>query len=284
MGCNNEKSYSYISSEYDHENIIRQYEEETLKCFHKTFNSLMLSIASEEDIIPYSKVEELFLKEYSEDMLKFVQEKYKTEKGYKASTIKNLIYITCPDMPLKTAKSILHDKLGFIISNVKSNLDESMSSPMNIEDIDLDKLIGELFDIACIDIVDNEDKLNKATSYIAIVIEFYLQYMIRSEIEEMASLMINTYLNINDLIVDNKKMIEVLGNLLFILIDSRIIIMKKLNLFEKKEKSTIKNLCCIVNTAIEYSGTKKKRMYNDFKQIKVFKDNESIFNANVPFN
>ena len=137
---------------------------------------------------------------------------------------------------------------------------------------------------ACIDIVDNKDKLNKATSYIAIVIEFYLQYMIRSEIEEMASLMINTYLNINDLIVDNKKMIEVLGNLLFILIDSRIIIMKKLNLFEKKDKSTIKNLCCIVNTAIEYSGTKKKRMYNDFKQIKVFKDNESIFNANVPFN
>ena len=137
---------------------------------------------------------------------------------------------------------------------------------------------------ACIDIVDNEDKLNKATSYIAIVIEFYLQYMIRSEIDEMASLMINTYLNINDLIVDNKKMIEVLGNLLFILIDSRIIIMKKLNLFEKKDKSTIKNLCCIANSAIEYSGTKKKRMYNDFKQIKVFKDNESIFNANVPFN
>lgn len=137
---------------------------------------------------------------------------------------------------------------------------------------------------ACIDIVDSEEKLIKATSYIEIVIEFYLQYMIRSEIDEMASLMINTYLNINDLIVDNKKMIDVLGNLLFILIDSRIIIMKKLNLFEKKEKSTIQNLCCIVKSAIEHSGTKKKRMYNDFKQIKVFKDNESIFNANVPFN
>ena len=154
MGCNNEKSYSYISSEYDHENIIRQYEEETLKCFHKTFNSLMLKIASEEDFISVSKVEDRFLKEYSEDMLRFVQEKYKTDKGYKASIIKNLIYITCPDMPLKTAKSTLHDKLGFIISNVKSNLDESMSSPMNIEDIDLDKLIGEMFDIACVDIVD----------------------------------------------------------------------------------------------------------------------------------
>ena len=91
MGCNNEKSYSYISSEYDHENIIRQYEEETLKCFHKTFNSLMLKIASEEDFISVSKVEDLFLKEYSEDMLRFVQEKYKTDKGYKASIIKNLI-------------------------------------------------------------------------------------------------------------------------------------------------------------------------------------------------
>ena len=74
MGCNNEKSYSYISSEYDHENIIRQYEEETLKCFHKTFNSLMLKIASEEDFISVSKVEDLFLKDLFKRNIKQIKD------------------------------------------------------------------------------------------------------------------------------------------------------------------------------------------------------------------
>ena len=61
-----------------------------------------------------------------------------------------------------------------------------------------------------------------------------------------------------------------------------IIIMKKLNLFEKKDKNTIKNLALIVKSAIEHSGAKKKRMYNDFSQVKLFKDNASIFKQNVP--
>ena len=125
-------------------------------------------------------------------------------------------------------------------------------------------------------------KLVKANSYISIIIEFYLQFMMRNELDTMASMMIKLLLTIDDIIGDNKYMIDILGNLLYILLNSRIIIMKKLNLFEKKDKNTIKNLALIVKSAIEHSGAKKKRMYNDFSQVKLFKDNASIFKQNVP--
>ena len=143
-------------------------------------------------------------------------------------------------------------------------------------------IIVTFFVDASIDIVNTSAKLEKANSYISIIIEFYLQFMVRNEIDAMASMMIKLLFTIDDIIKDNKYMIDILGNLLYILINSRIIIMKKLNLFEKKDKNTIKNLALIVKSAIEHSGTKKKRMYNDFSQVKLFKDNASIFKQNVP--
>ena len=143
-------------------------------------------------------------------------------------------------------------------------------------------IIVTFFVDASIDIVNTSAKLVKANSYISIIIEFYLQFMMRNELDTMASMMIKLLLTIDDIIGDNKYMIDILGNLLYILLNSRIIIMKKLNLFEKKDKNTIKNLALIVKSAIEHSGAKKKRMYNDFSQVKLFKDNASIFKQNVP--
>lgn len=154
MGCGNEKSYSYCDSKYECENVLRQHEEEVWKCFHKTFHSMIQKIASEKDVVSIKKVEDLFQTEYSPEMATFVQEKFKKDKGYDVKTIKNILYLTSPDMPLKAGKNVIHDKIGYIYSRVKMDPDESMSSPMNKVDNDLTKLVEDFFDLACIIFVD----------------------------------------------------------------------------------------------------------------------------------
>ena len=154
MGCGNEKSYSYCDSKYECENILRQYEEEVWKCFHKTFHSMIQKIASEKDVVSIRKVEDLFQTEYSPEMVAFIQAKIKTDRGYDVKKIKNILYLTCPDMPVKAGKNVIHDKIGYIYSRVKMNPDESMSSPMNKVDSDLAKLVEDFFDLACVTFVD----------------------------------------------------------------------------------------------------------------------------------
>ena len=85
MGCGNEKSFSYCDSKYECENILRQYEEEVWKCFHKTFHSMIQKIASEKDVVSIRKVEDLFQTEYSPEMVAFIQAKIKEDK-YRRNT------------------------------------------------------------------------------------------------------------------------------------------------------------------------------------------------------
>ena len=159
MGCNNEKSLEYLDSPYDEEVQIRQFEEDFLRCFNKTFPSLIRQMASQKEIIPKDKAELFFKKEYSETMLKLVNHPYFiSEQGgdeyYDAQKIKNLIYATCPDMPMKINGNTIHDKIGFVYTIVKSNPDEALSTPLNKEDKDLKILISDLFDIASEVVVD----------------------------------------------------------------------------------------------------------------------------------
>ena len=55
-------------------------------------------------------------------------------------------------------------------------------------------IIVTFFVDASIDIVNTSAKLVKANSYISIIIEFYLQFMMRNELDTMASMMIKLLL------------------------------------------------------------------------------------------
>ena len=141
--------------------------------------------------------------------------------------------------------------------------------------------LGEIIRIfleASIDLVDTNKKVIKACKYIRIIIDYYSQFLLRNELDELSNNIMKFFIDVNDLIVDNNNLINILGHILFCAITNKIIVMKKFNLFEEKSKETIKNICKLVKVAIDVDLKKRKRMLNDFKQVKVFKDNEKIFN------
>ena len=92
--------------------------------------------------------------------------------------------------------------------------------------------------------------------------------------------MIKSFLKIDELVNKNKNMYKILGNLLFILIDNKLYHIKYFNNYLKVEKQTQINLAIITKYCILSSGKFAKKYLNDFKQTKLFINNE-IFSKYV---
>ena len=92
--------------------------------------------------------------------------------------------------------------------------------------------------------------------------------------------MIKTFLNVDVFIKINYYMSKISGNLLFILIENRLYHIKDFNNYLKAEKQTQINLAIITKYCIISAGKFAKKYFNDFKQTKLFFNN-NIFNQYV---
>ena len=91
--------------------------------------------------------------------------------------------------------------------------------------------------------------------------------------------MIEEYNNINNIFNNsNEYILEILGNLLFILLKNKLYYMKDLNYFIDKEKNIQINIAKIVKYAIIAFGNLSKQYHNDFKNTKLFKNNDIFIN------
>lgn len=165
MGCEGSSTSRYIESEYEEENEIRHFEEETLKCFSKSFSYIIQRLAIEKDYIPHLKLEEFIQKEFGEEMRKVIGNEYfdclqDSIKHYDAHKIKCLIYLLCVNNVIKVNGVPINDKVSFIYSNIKMNPDELMSKPLNIEDSDWGSFMDIFVDISCDIMVAEYQKTN----------------------------------------------------------------------------------------------------------------------------
>ena len=78
----------------------------------------------------------------------------------------------------------------------------------------------------------------------------------------------------------NNNMWKIFGNLLFLLIDNKLYYIKYFNHYLKVENQTLINLAIITRYCIISSGKFAKKYFNDFKQTKLFINNE-IFSKYV---
>ena len=76
-------------------------------------------------------------------------------------------------------------------------------------------------------------------------------------------------------------MCKILGNLLFLLIENKLYHIKDFNNYLKEDKNTKINLAIITKYCIISSGKFAKKYFNDFKQTKLFINNNNIFNEYV---
>ena len=80
-------------------------------------------------------------------------------------------------------------------------------------------------------------------------------------------------MNITDICIDNNNMNEIMGFLLFILIENKLFFIKDLNKFIGLENDIIIKIAEVIKFAIVSSEERYKKYLNDFKQTKLFVDN-----------
>ena len=168
--------------------------------------------------------------------------------------------------------------------NIKNNVDKSynwkiIDELINEKNIGLEYIIDEFIQI-CTYTIHDENQLIISNDYIKNIIEYYSANLQKDAIDLIHTEMIKTFLIIDEFINNNIYMPKILGNLLFLLIDNRLYHIKYFNKYLKAEKQTQINLAIITKYCIISSGKFAKKYFNDFKQTKLFNNND-IFKKHV---
>mgnify|MGYP007101870454 CR=1 FL=1 len=168
---------------------------------------------------------------------------------------------------------------------IKKEVDKSYNWKI-IDDLINEKDHGLSFIInnfikACSKIIIKENQVILSNDYIKNIIEYYINNLSKEEISVVQNEMIKTFLSINDVINKNQYMCKILGNLLFILIENKLYHIKDFNNYLKVENNTKINLAIITRYCIISAGKFAKKYFNDFKQTKLFINNNNIFNEYV---
>ena len=130
----------------------------------------------------------------------------------------------------------------------------------------------------CIDIIDSDNKVKYANEYI---INFICDFSssISNEVWEILHYkLISLFLDINEICVDNIYMYQIMGYLLYILLNNKLFYIKDLNNFLEKENYVIINIAKVVKYSIIFAEKNAKKFHNDFKQTKLFYGNDIFYN------
>ena len=162
--------------------------------------------------------------------------------------------------------------------NIKTEVDKSynwkiIDELVNNKNFGLESLIKYFISI-CSSFIFDDNKLFLCNDYIKNIIEFYSNNLPKKSIESLQNEMIKTFSNIDNIVEQNKEMYKILGNLLFLLIDNKLFQIKFFNHYLKANKKTQINLAIITKYCIISSGKFTKKYLNDFKQTKLFINNE----------
>ena len=150
---------------------------------------------------------------------------------------------------------------------------------MNDKKYGLEYIIRQFIHI-CSNIINDENQLLISNDYIKNIIEFYANNFSKASLDLIHNEMIKIFLNIDDMIKINHYMSKILGNLLFVLIENRLYYIKDFNNYLKTKIQTQINLAIITKYCIISSGKFAKKYFNDFKQTKLFLNN-NIFKQYV---
>lgn len=193
MGCGATKNGNYNESEYDEEIEMRNFEIE-IGGYRKSLSSVLPKICIEKDLLNLNALEDFILKDFSENFLKAIQNdffyKIKDEKKYyDAKKINLLLFLLTNDTIVNNGNIKYHDKASFIISYVKNNEEDDLNFPIQREEENFVNFIGDLFDIACIGLVDSYIKIKNVQR------EGHLQKIRNFKEKAMENLIASVFLN-----------------------------------------------------------------------------------------
>ena len=163
-------------------------------------------------------------------------------------------------------------------NDINNEYDWSISEELIIKTKnELEEIIRCYIEV-CIDYVTKEKTIFYCNEYIKNIINYYSVDLNKDEAEKVHISMNDLYLNIEDICIDNYYMLEIMGYLLFILINNNLFYISDFDKFINEDKNKIIKISQVIKFTLAHSDEKYNELYNNFKKIKLFdNNNKNIF-------
>ena len=166
-------------------------------------------------------------------------------------------------------------------SDINNEYDWSISEELIIKTKnELEEIIRCYIEV-CIDYITKEQTIFYCNEYIKNIINYYSVDLNKEEADKVHISMNDLYLNIEDICIDNYYMLEIMGYLMFILMNNNLYYATDFDKFIGEDKSKIIKISQVAKYALAHSEDKFNEFYENFKKIKLFDDNKDIFDEYI---
>jgi len=145
--------------------------------------------------------------------------------------------------------------------DINNEYDWSMTEELIIkEKNDLDEIIRCFIEV-CIDYVQKEQNIFYCDEYIKNIINYYSADLSKEQSDKVRNSMIDLFLNIENICIDNFFMFEIMGYLMLLLLENYLFYTEDLDKFMNEDKNKISKIMKVIKFMIDYSPDEKR---NDF--------------------
>ena len=240
-------------------------------------NDLKITIYEEFILNKYKNIIKNISDEKNDNTEKNPEDKYDN-----INNINDIGYYT-NDIDYATIIIIKNNLINYNSENNNITLDQYTNLYLKYK-IDIYAIIQCYIEI-CIDYVDNISLINNCNNYINNIIENYSIKDNKNEKDE--NKIVDLISNIDYIILDNKYMYQIMGYLLYALINYEIYKIEDLDKFIGREEQTLINIAKVIKYIIIYCNKDfvgddyKTKILEEFKKTELFKSNQKIFDIYV---
>ena len=165
-----------------------------------------------------------------------------------------------------------------INNEINNDYDWSMTEELIIkEKNDLEEIIRCYIEV-CIDYVQNEKNIFYCNEYIKNIINYYSADLSKEQSDKVRKSMIELFLNIENICIDNFLMFDIMGYLLLLLLENYLFYIEDLDKFVNEDKNKIGKIVKVIKfTDNYYLEDKRKEFEANLEKGELFENNKELF-------
>ena len=165
-----------------------------------------------------------------------------------------------------------------INNEINNDYDWSMTDELIIkEKNDLEEIIRCYIEV-CIDYVQNEKNIFYCNEYIKNIINYYSADLSKEQSDKVRKSMIDLFLNIENICIDNFLMFDIMGYLLLLLLENYLFYIEDLDKFVNEDKNKIGKIVKVIKfTDKYYLEDKRKEFEANLEKGELFENNKELF-------
>ena len=165
-----------------------------------------------------------------------------------------------------------------INNDINNDYDWSMTDELIIkEKNDLEEIIRCYIEV-CIDYVQNKNNIFYCNEYIKNIINYYSADLSKEQSDKARKSMIDLFLNVENICIDNFLMFDIMGYLLLLLLENYLFFIEDLDKFVNEDKNKIGKIVKVIKfTDNYYLEDKRKEFEANLEKGKLFENNKKLF-------